>query len=78
MFTVYIIKSIKTGKYYIGSTSNLDERLKRHNSSRNKSTRNGVPWKIVYNESFFGKNDAYRLKLVPWVQIPLPPLFYNC
>ena len=38
-YYVYILQSEKDGTYYIGSTQDLDERLKRHNEGRSKYTK---------------------------------------
>ncbi|QYH39290.1 GIY-YIG nuclease family protein [Algoriphagus sp. NBT04N3] len=38
-FVVYILFSERLGKYYVGQTSDLDKRLKRHNSGRERFTR---------------------------------------
>ncbi|WP_415831470.1 GIY-YIG nuclease family protein, partial [Flavobacterium terrigena] len=32
------------GKYYIGQTNNMEDRLRRHNSGYSLSTKNGIPW----------------------------------
>jgi len=47
MYTVYIIQSIKNHRYYIGQTSNIENKIKRHNLGQVKSTRNYIPWKII-------------------------------
>jgi putative endonuclease len=60
MYYVYIIYSKKLGKKYIGSSLNLKERIKRHNSKRSKFTANGCPWELLYYEVFKNKNDALR------------------
>jgi len=60
MYKVYILQSLKNHRYYIGHTKNLEERIKRHNNGRVKSTKSGSPWKIIYTESFDGKSDACR------------------
>ena len=60
MHFAYIIQSGQHGRYYIGSTSDLEERLTRHNRGRNKSTKSGIPWKLVYAEEFLTQQDAYR------------------
>jgi len=57
---VYILKSEKTERYYVGSCEDLDERFKRHNNGRNKATKLGMPWKLIYSESFLTKHEAYR------------------
>jgi len=46
-FCVYILQSKKTGRYYCGQTADFSDRLTRHNSGRSKSTKSGVPWKVV-------------------------------
>ncbi|RJQ33326.1 GIY-YIG nuclease family protein [Candidatus Parcubacteria bacterium] len=63
MFVVYILYSIKIGKYYIGHTADIKKRLGIHNSGRVKSTKKGIPWQIKYLEEFSTKNDAYRREL---------------
>jgi putative endonuclease len=63
MYDTYIIKSLKSGRFYIGSTSNLNDRVLRHNAGRNKSTKSGVPWVLVYHQSFNDEHDAYRREM---------------
>jgi putative endonuclease len=46
-FFVYILKSIKTEKYYCGQTDNIAFRLKRHTGGEVKSTKHGVPWELI-------------------------------
>ncbi|MBI2109166.1 MAG: GIY-YIG nuclease family protein [Parcubacteria group bacterium] len=59
MFIVYILYSDINKKYYIGYTSNLEKRLHYHNSEKNKSTKSGIPWKVVKVEKYFSKKDAW-------------------
>ncbi len=59
MYTVYILKSLKNGRHYIGYTSNFNRRIKNHNSGNNISTRNGCPWVKVYIEKFEDKKSAW-------------------
>jgi putative endonuclease len=40
------------GRFYVGSTQDIQDRLSRHNSGRSKATKTGIPWKIVYLEEF--------------------------
>jgi putative endonuclease len=44
MYTVYIIYSVSTDRYYKGQTSDFDSRLVRHNSGYEKATAPGRPW----------------------------------
>ena len=60
MYYVYIIKSEKSGKFYKGITEDLKNRLKEHNSGKTKSTKSGIPWKLIYYEAFLNKIDALR------------------
>ena len=57
---VYILKSKKSGSYYIGSTDSKERRLNEHNRGKNKFTRNRGPWKIVYTEKFSSRKEARR------------------
>ena len=59
MFTVYILQSEKTGRYYVGYTSDLEKRIHYHNSGKNISTKNDTPWKLIWHENFETKKDAW-------------------
>ncbi len=67
-FWMYILQSEATQKFYIGSTGNLEDRLKRHNSGRSKYTKSGKPWRLVYCEEFESRSDAVVLenKIKSW------------
>ena len=43
-FGVYILESERNGRYYIGSTDNIDRRINEHNLGKVTSTRNMKPW----------------------------------
>jgi putative endonuclease len=43
MFYVYILRSSKDGKRYVGMTENLERRMNEHESGRVKSTKTDVP-----------------------------------
>ena len=60
MFVVYILKSISNSRYYIGMTSNIDQRLRDHNSGANRSTKNKGPWELIYTEVFDTKDEAFK------------------
>jgi len=59
-FYTYIIYSESKDKYYIGHTENIDLRLERHNSGWSKSTKSGIPWKIMYFEEYKTKSQAMK------------------
>jgi putative endonuclease len=48
----YILYSKKLNKYYVGPTSDLERRLNDHNRGKEKFTRTGMPWELVYAEPF--------------------------
>ncbi|MDD4990375.1 MAG: GIY-YIG nuclease family protein [Candidatus Pacebacteria bacterium] len=58
MWYVYLLKSRKNGKWYIGFTRNLQKRILSHNAGKNLSTKSGVPWKVIYCEIGLSKEDA--------------------
>ena len=47
MFYVYILFSENHGRYYIGQTNDLTNRLYRHNSGMEKSTSPFIPWRMI-------------------------------
>ena len=63
MYYVYILKSEKTGKMYVGSSEDLRKRISEHNMGKVISTKPFRPWKIIYYEAFTSKNDARREEL---------------
>lgn len=50
MYHVYVLKSEKTDHLYKGHTQNLAIRLQEHNAGKTRSTRSGVPWRLVHSE----------------------------
>ena len=66
MYYVYILKSLKDEKLYIGSTNNLKRRFSEHNNGFNRSTKARRPFEIKYYEAYTSEHDArkreYRLK----------------
>jgi len=58
MWYVYLLKSKKNGHWYIGSTKDLRKRISTHNQGKNRSTKSGLPWKVIYCEIGLNKEDA--------------------
>ena len=58
MFYVYVLESTKTGKWYIGYSADLKQRVNQHNRGGNSSTTNGGPWKVIYYEAYIDQRDA--------------------
>ncbi len=66
MYYLYILKSLKDDKIYIGSTNDLRRRLFEHNSGKELSTKGRTPFELRYYEAYFSEEDArhreYSLK----------------
>jgi len=58
MYFVYVLKSKKDQKRYIGFTDNLERRLNEHNSGKVKSTKNRKPLDLIYCEEYESKSEA--------------------
>ena len=59
----HILFSEKLNKYYVGSTSDIHRRIEDHNRGKEKFTRTGTPWQIVYSKQFEILADARRREL---------------
>ena len=61
-YIVYILYSKSTDSYYKGQTSDLVDRLNRHNSKREKATKNGAPWNLVWSAQKETRGEALILE----------------
>jgi predicted GIY-YIG superfamily endonuclease len=60
MHYVYILVSLSTSQQrYIGTTSDLEIRLKEHNSGKSTHTSKFIPWEIECYFAFKDKKKAY-------------------
>ncbi|HEX8974417.1 MAG TPA: GIY-YIG nuclease family protein [Patescibacteria group bacterium] len=59
-YFVYILRSEVDGKFYIGQTNNLEDRLERHNAGQVIATRSRKPLKMVHFEKFSTRAEAMR------------------
>ena len=57
---VYILRSLKDGKYYTGETSNVEARLNFHNSGRQRSTKNRIPFEQVKVETYEDRSEGLK------------------
>ena len=60
MFYCYVLRSKKSGRRYVGSCEDLDDRLDRHNAGESKATRHGAPWMLLRSETFGTRAEATR------------------
>ena len=58
---VYVLRSKKNGKRYVGCTSKtVEERFKEHNSGNTRWTRQNGPFDLVYSEILPDLREARR------------------
>ena len=57
-YYTYVLKSLKSGKTYIGQTNNLENRLQAHNAGLSPYTKGRGHWKLIYYEEFSSRSDA--------------------
>ena len=62
MCTVYILYSNTSSRYYVGQTSDINQRLERHNQGRVKSTKHGIPWEVVLQLDVLTRSEAMILE----------------
>ena len=67
-YQIYILFSETKNRFYIGFTSNLLERIIRHNQKSKGFTGNVDDWKVVYTENYNTKEEAQQreLKIKSW------------
>ena len=61
-YWTYILYSETLNKFYTGQTNNLDARIERHNLALVKSTKNGIPWKLIYSTKQSSRTEAIKLE----------------
>lgn len=60
MWLVYILLSQKDKKTYTGSTDDLIRRFNEHCTGKVRSTKNRLPLKVIYTESFDEESEARK------------------
>ena len=58
MYYVYVLKSLKDGRFYTGFTNDLKRRIDEHNKGSERSTKSRMPLKLIYYEACIDKKDA--------------------
>ncbi|MHB1279051.1 MAG: GIY-YIG nuclease family protein [Bacteroidia bacterium] len=60
-YYVYILR-MRNGKFYVGYTVNINERLKRHEKGQCIYTRSKLPIKLVWYGVFSDRYKAYKFE----------------
>ena len=63
MSCVYVLKSLKDNKTYVGYTNNFQQRLYKHNSGQVKSTKFRRPLELLFSEEFNTSVEARKREL---------------
>lgn len=58
MHYVYVLRSRKDGKLYVGRTDHLHDRVKAHTDGEVVSTKNRRPLELVYYEAYRDRTDS--------------------
>ncbi len=59
-YTVYILYSKKDHKLYVGCTSDIEQRIKKHNSGQVNATKNRRPLDLIHTEIYEDKTIAFN------------------
>ena len=62
MFYAYILYSATLGRFYVGQTEDLANRLKEHGQGRGIYTQQTSDWIVVYSEMCISRADAVLLE----------------
>jgi putative endonuclease len=60
MLFIYVLRSLKNGRLYTGSTSDIQKRFAEHNAGVNKATRFTRPFELLHTESFATRAEAVQ------------------
>jgi putative endonuclease len=61
-YYVYILKSLRNGRFYVGQTKDLLSRVMEHNIGKSGYTRFGVPWKLIWTKELDTRTEAMGLE----------------
>ncbi|MEZ5047845.1 MAG: GIY-YIG nuclease family protein [Chitinophagaceae bacterium] len=59
-YYIYILKSQKDNMLYTGYTTDINKRLEQHNKGLVSSTKNRIPFQLIYWEGCLNQQDATR------------------
>ena len=60
MYHVYVLKSVRARKSYVGVTDDIKRRLKEHNSGKMRFTKRYKPWELLHSEEYQNLKEAGR------------------
>ncbi|MEM6515717.1 MAG: GIY-YIG nuclease family protein [Bacteroidota bacterium] len=66
MFYIYALSSIERNYIYVGMSEHIEERIKRHQSGRVKTTRAYRPFNVIYIEPLDVERNEARKREKYW------------
>ncbi|MBI3579077.1 MAG: GIY-YIG nuclease family protein [Ignavibacteriales bacterium] len=63
MFYIYILRSLKTAKYYVGHSDDIVQRVDEHNRGLSGYTKSGRPWELAYTEQYETRSAAMKREI---------------
>ncbi len=54
---------MKNGDIYVGSTADLENRIKLHNGGKVRSTKVNRPWQLLEHHVFDSRSEAFRQEM---------------
>jgi len=63
MWYVYIIRNNTNGRFYIGSTNNVERRIAEHNRSKKRSVTHFGQYYFIYSEKYANRSEAYQREM---------------
>ena len=61
-YTVYIIQSLTTNRFYVGQTYDLTKRLTEHNGELADYTKKEQPWQLVWHQILTTRKEAMSME----------------
>lgn len=58
MYYCYILKSLKSGIFYIDTTDDIERGVLMHNGAHFASTRAHLPWELIWENAFGTQKEA--------------------
>lgn len=62
MYHVYVLKSLKTGRYYKGQANDLEDRLYRHFLGQSMATKSMLPLELIFVQVCKTRSEAMKLE----------------
>ena len=60
MYYVYFLQSLVNNDLYVGSTENIENRVKLHNAGKVRSTKAYKPWVLLGFREYSSRSDAVK------------------